>query len=127
MKAGRVVVFLMAIVAGWRRSIAPRPIAAASIRPDLVRAVRHGRGCNRRLRYPLRRRRHRPGPPRRRHDRADIKMKMKGPNMAETSLIRTALLVALITAFGLAATGRAPAAEASAAPIITLAGSQAAS
>ena len=31
--------------------------------------------------------------------------------MGDTSLIRTALLVALITAFGLAAAGRAPAAE----------------
>ena len=31
--------------------------------------------------------------------------------MGNTSLIRTALLVALITAFGLAATGRAPAAD----------------
>lgn len=31
--------------------------------------------------------------------------------MGDSSLIRTALLVALITAFGLAATGRAPAAE----------------
>ncbi len=53
--------------------------------------------------------------------------------MAETSLIRTALLVALITAFGLAATGRAPAAEPgalaaqSSAPMIVLAGSEAAS
>jgi hypothetical protein len=34
--------------------------------------------------------------------------------MGDTSLIRTALLVALIAAFGLAATGRAPAAESSA-------------
>ena len=32
--------------------------------------------------------------------------------MGETSLIRTALLFALITAFGLVAAGRAPAAEA---------------
>jgi len=31
--------------------------------------------------------------------------------MGDTSLIRTALLVALIAAFGLAAAGRAPAAE----------------
>jgi hypothetical protein len=31
--------------------------------------------------------------------------------MGDISLIRTALLVALITAFGLAAAGRAPAAE----------------
>jgi hypothetical protein len=31
--------------------------------------------------------------------------------MGETSLIRTALLVALIAAFGLVAAGRAPAAE----------------
>ena len=31
--------------------------------------------------------------------------------MGETSLIRVALLVALLTAFGLAATGRAPAME----------------
>jgi hypothetical protein len=31
--------------------------------------------------------------------------------MGDTSLIRTALLVALITAFGLAAAGRAPAAQ----------------
>jgi hypothetical protein len=31
--------------------------------------------------------------------------------MGNTSLIRTALLVALLTAFGLAAAGRAPAAE----------------
>jgi hypothetical protein len=31
--------------------------------------------------------------------------------MGDTSLIRAALLIALITAFGLAATGRAPAAE----------------
>ena len=60
-------------------------------------------------------------------------MKMKGPNMADTSLIRTALLVALITAFGLAATGRAPAAEPhalagqSSAPMIASAGNEAAS
>jgi len=40
-----------------------------------------------------------------------MKVTMRGPNMGNTSLIRTALLVALITAFGLAATGRAPAAE----------------
>ena len=33
--------------------------------------------------------------------------------MAETSLIRTALLVALITAFGFVAAGRAPAAQSS--------------
>jgi hypothetical protein len=32
--------------------------------------------------------------------------------MGDTSLIRTAVLVALIAAFGLAAAGRAPAAEA---------------
>jgi hypothetical protein len=38
-----------------------------------------------------------------RHERLD---------MGDTSLIRTALLVALITAFGLAAAGLAPAAEA---------------
>ena len=31
--------------------------------------------------------------------------------MANTSLIRTALLIALITAFGFAATGRSPAAD----------------
>jgi hypothetical protein len=31
--------------------------------------------------------------------------------MGDTSLIRAALLIALITAFGLAATGRAPAAD----------------
>jgi len=35
--------------------------------------------------------------------------------MGETSLIRTALLVALIAAFGLVAAGRAPAAETGAA------------
>ena len=35
--------------------------------------------------------------------------------MGDTSLIRAALLIALITAFGLAATGRAPAAEVQAA------------
>jgi|RhiMetdeSRZDD1v2_1073273.scaffolds.fasta_scaffold413883_3 hypothetical protein len=35
--------------------------------------------------------------------------------MGDTSLIRAALLIALITAFGLAATGRAPAIEAPAA------------
>jgi hypothetical protein len=34
-----------------------------------------------------------------------------GPKMGDISLIRTALLVALIAAFGLAAAGRAPAAE----------------
>jgi hypothetical protein len=38
----------------------------------------------------------------------------QGTNMGDTSLIRTALLVALIAAFGLAATGRAPAVESSA-------------
>jgi hypothetical protein len=37
---------------------------------------------------------------------------MKGIAMGDTSLIRTALLVALLTAFGFAAVGRAPAAEA---------------
>ena len=31
--------------------------------------------------------------------------------MGDTSLIRAALLIALLTAFGLAATGRAPAAD----------------
>jgi len=31
--------------------------------------------------------------------------------MGDTSLVRAALLIALITAFGLAATGRAPATE----------------
>src|SRR5216683_2262065 len=36
---------------------------------------------------------------------------MRGPDMGNTSLIRMALLVALITAFGFAAAGRAPAAE----------------
>src|SRR5262249_22430086 len=36
---------------------------------------------------------------------------MRGRIMGNTSLIQTALLVALIVAFGLAATGRAPAAE----------------
>ena len=35
--------------------------------------------------------------------------------MGDTSLIRTALLVALIAAFGVAAAGRAPAAESGAA------------
>lgn len=35
----------------------------------------------------------------------------KGIDMGDTSLIRAALLIALITAFGLAATGRAPATE----------------
>jgi hypothetical protein len=35
--------------------------------------------------------------------------------MGDTSLIRAALLIALITAFGLAATGRSPATEAPAA------------
>jgi len=35
----------------------------------------------------------------------------QGTDMGDTSLIRTALLVALIAAFGLAAAGRAPAAE----------------
>jgi len=34
-----------------------------------------------------------------------------GIDMGDTSLLRTALLVALITAFGLAASGRAPATE----------------
>jgi hypothetical protein len=37
-------------------------------------------------------------------------MGAKGIEMGDVSLIRTALLVALIAAFGLAATGRAPAA-----------------
>ena len=45
-----------------------------------------------------------PARPRRRID-------LQGIDMGETSLIRAALLIALITAFGLAATGRAPAAE----------------
>jgi len=36
---------------------------------------------------------------------------MRGPNMGNAPLIRTALLIALITATGLAATGRAPAAD----------------
>jgi hypothetical protein len=35
----------------------------------------------------------------------------EGAVMGETSLLRTALLVALIAAFGLVAAGRAPAAE----------------
>ena len=39
----------------------------------------------------------------------------EGAVMGETSLIRTALLVALIAAFGLVAAGRAPAAETGAA------------
>jgi hypothetical protein len=38
-------------------------------------------------------------------------------DMGDTSLIRAALLIALITAFGLAATGRAPATEAPAAAV----------
>jgi hypothetical protein len=46
--------------------------------------------------------------------------------MGDISLIRTALLVALITAFGFAATGRAPAAEPPA-PMTKVAGSEAAS
>jgi hypothetical protein len=36
---------------------------------------------------------------------------LKGIDMGDTSLIRAALLVALLTAFGLAATGLAPASE----------------
>jgi len=36
-----------------------------------------------------------------------MKVTMRGPNMGNTSPIRTALLIALITATGLAATGRA--------------------
>ena len=46
--------------------------------------------------------------PRPRHE---MRVTMRGPTMGNTSLIRTALLVALLTAFGFAATGRAPAAE----------------
>ena len=44
-------------------------------------------------------------------DDAEIAGKTRGPDMAETPLIRTTLLVALIVAFGLAAAGRAPAAD----------------
>ena len=44
-------------------------------------------------------------------DDDEMKETMRGPDMGNTSLIRTALLVALIIAFGFAATGRAPAAE----------------
>ena len=53
--------------------------------------------------------------------------------MGNTSLIRTALLIALLTAFGFAATGRAPAANRSAPageprpPVVTLVGREASS
>ena len=40
-----------------------------------------------------------------------MKWNDEGTDMANMTLIRTALLVALIVAFGLAATGRAPAAD----------------
>ena len=43
--------------------------------------------------------------------RMALEPKNEGAVMGETSLIRTALLVALIAAFGLVAAGRAPAAE----------------
>jgi len=51
-----------------------------------------------------------------------MKVTMRGRNMGNTSLIHTALLVALITAFGFAATGRAPAAD-QRAPVIEVAAS----
>src|SRR5215471_9500542 len=58
---------------------------------------------------------------------------MRGRDMGNTSLIRMALLVALITAFGFAATGLAPAAEPPArasdlhTPVIKVVGSEASS
>jgi hypothetical protein len=44
-------------------------------------------------------------------DRSTRSRPGKRIDMGDTSLIRAALLIALITAFGLAATGRAPATE----------------
>jgi hypothetical protein len=57
----------------------------------------------------------------------------EGAEMGNTSLIRTALLIALLTAFGFAATGRAPAADRSAPaaeprpPVVTVVGREASS
>ena len=55
-----------------------------------------------------------------------MKVTMRGRRWGTTSLIRTALLVALLTAFGFAATGRAPAADARV-PLIQVAASDAGS
>lgn len=54
-----------------------------------------------------------------------MKVTMRGTEMRNTSLIRTTLLIALAAAFGLAATGRAPAADPpiSGTPVIKVAGS----
>ena len=116
--------------------LAPRQAETlARVAPDghaVARAAQPGRfrrqGQGRHPTDPRPPQRHQHGSFRRHHDDdAEMKVTMRDRNMGNTSLIRTTLLIALITAFGFAATGARARAAMRAPPVIQVVGSDASS